>query len=336
MRRSGMRSDTPFELLAVAVSVAGLAVLAGATYAALDWSAITGISANAVQFMGEQCVQPAVTKTALVVEEFSARMTLTWGIFIGLTTVLFVLGYCLVTSIVRAWISAQVPIVFIVGVVLGVIGAICYAWPGTTAYVFDAYDHLLDCASEFAQTGNMRGFPLVLIGNSLLILATLTLISSIWQSMLDLPGQLSERGGSEAKATLRRKNSEIVRYLYVGSALLVVSVVVLHSYYSWPAPLMVAEQSEVRNLATIIAMFYGTGFSLLLVVVLGPAVLALRFRTSSIARNQVVEATDEQIDQWIQDNNLRPTGYQQGGRVLAILGPLIAGPVLDLLRLAAE
>ena len=95
------------------------------------------------------------------------------------------------------------------------------------------------------------------------------------------------------------------------------------------------DQSELRNLATIIAMFYGTGFSLLLVAVLGPAVVALKFRTLRIARNQVGEATDEQVDQWIRDNNLKPTGYQQGGRVLAVLGPLLAGPVLDLLRFAA-
>lgn len=329
-----MRSDPPYELLAVAVSFTALAILSGAAWAALDWSAITDISTNAVQFMRKPCVQPAVTKTALVMKEFSARMTLTWGIFVGLTTVLLVLGYCLATSIYRAWISAKVPIVFIVGVLLGGIASVWYPLQGgTTEYVFDVYTNLLNCASKFAATGNERGFPLILVGNSLFLLATLTLVFSVWQSMLDLPQQLIERAGGDPKTTLQRKSEEIVWYLYVGSALLVASVVVLHSYYSWPAPLM-GDQSELRNLATIIAMFYGTGFSLLLVVVLGPAVVALKFRTLRIARNQVCEATDEQVDQWIRDNNLKPTGYQQGGRVLAVLGPLLAGPVLDLLRFA--
>ena len=327
-----LQRDLPYELLAVGVSLTALATISGAAWAALDWSAITDISTNAVQFMQKQCVQPAITEADLVVKEFSARMTLTWGIFAGLTTVLLVIGYCVATSIYRAWISTQVPIVFIVGVVFGVIAAIWYWSQGTTAYVLDAYTNLLKCASKFAATGNERGFPLISVGNSLFLLATFTLTFSVWQSMLDLPHQLVERGGAEAKATLKQKNDEIVWYLYVGSALLVASVVVLHSYYSWPAPLM-EDDSQIRNLATIIAMFYGTGFSLLLVAVLGPAILALRFRTLRIARNHLGDATDKQVDQWILD--LKPTGYQQGGRVLAILAPLLAGPVLDLLRLAA-
>lgn len=330
-----MRSEPPYEFLAVAVSVTTLATLSGAAWAALDWSAITEISTNAVQFMRKPCDQPAVTKAALVVKEFSARMTLTWGIFVGLTTVLLVLGYCLATSIYRAWISAKVPIVFIIGVILGGITAMWYGLQGgTKEFVFEAYHNLFICASKFAHTGNEQGFPLIVIGNSLFLLATLTLIVSVWQSMLDLPHQLIERGGRDAKTTLQRKSEEIVWYLYAGSALLVASVVVLHSYYSWPAPLM-EDQLELRNLATIIAMFYGTGFSLLLLFVLGPAAIALKFRTLWIARNQIGEATDEQIDQWIRDNNLKPTIYQQGGRVLAILGPLLAGPVLELLRFAA-
>jgi hypothetical protein len=329
-----MRSDPPYERLAVAVSVTALATLSGAAWAAGDWSAITKISTNAVGFMLETCDQPAITQTPLLVKEFSARVTLTWGIFVGLTTVLLVLGYCLTTSIYRAWISAKVPIVFIVGVVFGGIASIGYAWGlDPTKFGFPAYKNLFLCASEFANTGNERDFPLILVGNSLYVLATLTFVFSVWQSMLDLPHQLMARDGGDAKTTLQRKNEEIVWYLYVGSALLIASVVVLHSYYSWPAPLM-GDPSSFRNLATIIAMFYGTGFSLLLVAVLGPAVVALKFRTQRIARNQFSEATAEQIEKWIRDNNLQPTGYQQGGRVLAVLGPLLAGPVLDLLRFA--
>ena len=212
---------------------------------------------------------------------------------------LLVLGYCLATSIYRAWLSAKVPIVFIVGVFLGGLATIWY-WlqGGTKEFMFEAYSNLFICASKFAETGNEQGFPLLVIGNSLFLLATLTLVFSVWQSMLDLPHQLIERGGGDAKTTLQRKSEEIVWYLYVGSALLVASVVVLHSYYSWPAPLM-EDHSELRNLATIIAMFYGTGFSLLLLFVLGPAVIALKFRTLGIARNQVGEGdrrADRSVD----------------------------------------
>ena len=135
-----MRSDPPYELLAVAASVTALSTLTVAAWAALDWSAITDISTNAFQFMRKPCDQPAVTKAALVVKEFSARMALTWGIFVGLTTVLLVLGYCLATSIYRAWFSGNVPFIFIIGLILGGIAAIWYGLQGgTKEFVLEAY-----------------------------------------------------------------------------------------------------------------------------------------------------------------------------------------------------
>ena len=67
-----------------------------------------------------------------------------------------------------------------------------------------------------------------------------------------------------------------------------------------------------------------------------PAGLALRYHTTGLARQELSQGdtapTDSAVAEWLGDNGLKVTGYQQAVRVLAALGPLLAGPMIEILR----
>ena len=114
--------------------------------------------------------------------------------------------------------------------------------------------------------------------------------------------------------------------------MLISSVIGLYSYYTWPVA--IADQFDpatLKNLAVIIAVLFGRIYTLVLVFVLGPAIWAVHNQAVRVAREGFGQGTEIEVKAWIAENGLRPTAFQQGIQVFAALGPLLTGPILELM-----
>ena len=91
------------------------------------------------------------------------------------------------------------------------------------------------------------------------------------------------------------------------------------------------EATTLKNLAVIIAVLFGSIYTLILVFVLGPAIWAVNNLAVRVAREGFGQDTEIEVKAWIAENGLRPTAFQQGIQVFAALGPLLTGPILGLM-----
>lgn len=264
--------------------------------------------------------------------KLSARVALAWGWFLTFTAMGLVVAYCGAVSVARWRRLFKVPFTFIALATMGVVGGVLAWGPADPdAYIFDAYAPLLNCLHDLARD---ESFRLANWGNALLVFVTLLLIGSVWQSILDLPDEIdAATGDTDAKDTLRKVNDRIVLHLYLGSALLMTSIVALYGYYSWPSAIVAAEldQAALRSPALMIAVLFGSVFTVVLVFVLGPAIWAVNNQALRIARDRFGQRTPAEAKDWLAASGLRPTGQQQGLQILAALGPLLTGPILQLM-----
>lgn len=330
-----------YERTAVTASAFGLLVLFVSVIAVTYWAGVTKtqrLDEKVVFVISADQIPGRNDVGAPLLKEYKARMMLTMAMSVVVTVSILVLSYCLFSL-------REAPSM------LGLFGSLSIVvfggfWWFGDGHMFAALGNLLDRVEKFGPTQSGY-FPLLKVANVLVVLATFSLIFNLRQKIHPLSDEFNGLGLpadlEDAKDKLRGANHQIALHLYLASTLLIVSVIALHSYYSWPAVLVEGDAgAELRTLATVIAAFYGSGFTLLMVVVLLPATLAVNYRTEAIARvgvahEPVVVSDDENADPvvtWIKKNGLKPNGYQQGLRILATLGPLAAGPLMEILRFA--
>ena len=322
---SGPHSD---EWRPVGVSLLALVLLAVSVWATANWSMVS-VATDGAKVATGLC-ENVSSLSAPSAKELSARVGLMWGMVLALTASLLVFAYCYLVSLPRARKRSPIPIAFTIASIIGVISG-CLAF-NPDGYLFSAYKPLINCAYDIAQIDKGR-FPLAAAGNALLVFATLSLVGSVVQTVLDLPGRIAESANdADARDCLRKANDQIVLHLYLGSVLLVTSVVGLYSYYSWPVAIADNfDPTTLKSLAVIIAVLFGSIYTLVLVLVLGPAIWAVNNQAVRVAREGFGQSTEIEVKAWIADNGLRPTGFQQGFHVFAALGPLLTGPILELM-----
>jgi hypothetical protein len=305
-----------------------LVLLAMAVWATARWSMVS-VETDGANVVTELCDNVS-SLSAPGAKELSARVALMWGMVLALTASFLVLAYCYLVSLPWARQRSPIPIAFTIAAIIGVIGGWLTFNPD--GYLFAAYKPLINCAYDIAQIDKER-FPLAAAGNALLVFVTLSLVGSVLQTVLDLPGRIAEStNDADARDCLRKANDQIVLHLYLGSALLVTSVIGLYSYYSWPVA--IADQIDsatLKNLAVIIAVLFGSIYTMVLVFVLGPAIWAVHNQAVRVAREGFGQGTEIEVKAWIAENGLRPTAFQQGIQVFAALGPLLTGPILELM-----
>jgi len=316
------------EKRACVISALALLLLAGTLGLSSYWSAVT----EPALIQSGTCEEIRARQPSQLIgaRELSARVAVTWGMALALTAIGLVLAYCYTSTLMRAWRYSRLPVALMSLAVAGAILGLAAARPD--GYLFSAYATLLDCVQQVAPTRNEQ-FHLAAWGNALLVFATVSLIGSVWQSILDLPVELGESTGDvDARDRLREVNDRIVLQLYLGSALLVTAIISLYGYYSWPLSI-VAEPglSALESLAVIIAVSFGTIYTLVLAFVFGPAILVMNNQALRLARQSVGQGTEFDARNWIVENGLRPSGIGQGTQVVAVLGPLLTGPILELL-----
>jgi hypothetical protein len=116
--------------------------------------------------------------------------------------------------------------------------------------------------------------------------------------------------------------------LYVLAATLVIAVFRLAATHAWGASFLSPDGElgkTVTSLTTGIVGTLGTFFTLLIAGIYLPAALILRMRLRKVA------ATQDQPETWLANNGMSLTLPQSLPRVIALIGPLLAGPLGDLL-----
>lgn len=353
----------PPEFRAVAASMGILLVGFVAAYAATTWYGIVDEErewlGNSIHLVEDhQIAEPDLLlagETAgedplLAIHEFQARMLLTITGFLALTACGVALLYCLP----KVLSSPGYRVLYLVVVIPTVV---VYLVTPPTDHLFPIYDTLLDrvecfrslehdeqnaCKSD-SESSSWTRFTKV--ANAFLVAAIFAIAVSVWRLLSGLTS-LTPQAATDEKSLNARKsivgeaNRGIMVHLYLVSALLAVSVIALYSYFSWPAVVVLDEMlaNELRRLASTIAIVFGTGFTLLIVALIGPAVYAINRRTEELATeatqllNQKV--TEDAKRSWREENGFIVTSQQKAIRLLAAIGPVLAGPVLELLNVS--
>lgn len=127
------------------------------------------------------------------------------------------------------------------------------------------------------------------------------------------------------------RRATLLRYvLYVGAALLAMSVLRLSATLTWGASFLTPDSEAGRSVATLvsgISSSLGAYFTLLMLGMYLPAAMLLRGRARRLAEGET--AADK--DKWLSDRGLALSFADYLPRVIALLGPLLAGPVGELL-----
>ncbi|HUS11110.1 MAG TPA: hypothetical protein VMZ30_11650 [Pyrinomonadaceae bacterium] len=146
---------------------------------------------------------------------------------------------------------------------------------------------------------------------------------------------LWQRDAAEENETELVKRVNLLRpVLYVSAATLAIAVLKLSATLGWAASYL-SPDSEIGKSVVIlvrgIVASMGTFYTLLVAGVYVPAALLLRARIRKLAKSQ----KPDDPDGWLASHGLTLSFPQYLPRVIALLGPLLAGPLAELLSKAA-
>ena len=177
--------------------------------------------------------------------------------------------------------------------------------------------------------------------NSLSSAATLALVLAVWFLIRPRPEEsrvlvaAGDRDELFRRLSALRESSTYMRiFLYVGTAALVTGVLRMNATLSWMQSFLVpADEVILDGLRTTMVGVIGATYSLMLASMYLPAMLILRARASGLIGEAAVtpevraEARQE-VDFSVSFKDVLP-------RILALLGPVLAGPAGEFLaRLA--
>lgn len=315
------------------------------------------IRVAACQDRGGQCVLSAAGADTdgvpVTVKEFRARMTLAIATYVSMTLSIVVIVFSLLEVRRSRW-----PWLWLAGGAL-LVGFYLSGTPPFDAgeQIFPAYHDLIISADGYRSCGCRSGsgasnvpwdsrLSSNRIGNALLVLAVIALSVSVWQQILGLRGiasAVTENDDAREKAA-RELRSEQRRFefrLYLVSAMLVSSVIAVHSFYSWPAAIVLESIAQaLAGLATTIAIVFGAGFTLFILIVFGPAYFAINEKVRELAESAVGPPGEDEslraaVDAWREKNDFAVKAHQRVFGMLATAGPLLAGPIMDLLKVVS-
>jgi cytochrome b561 len=138
----------------------------------------------------------------------------------------------------------------------------------------------------------------------------------------------------EASRTGLKQLSTKMKYLqlilYVGTIMLVVGILLIRSMYQWSLAFILRDEQAVKVAESFYSSLLaaeGGFFTLILAAVYLPAALILRSRADSLEGLPKENADKEKL---LKDYNLTFSFAESLPRILAILGPLLAGPIGEL------
>ena len=130
----------------------------------------------------------------------------------------------------------------------------------------------------------------------------------------------------EAQAVARRMR-HVRELLGIGSALMVVGVLHMGAWVSWPASLAAdaSLRADIEGLSRAISLFWGGTFSLMIASFYIPVALWLSRRAErSLAGRSLTEAERQK---WLQERGLSVLPARQLPQFATMLAPMMAGPL---------
>lgn len=122
--------------------------------------------------------------------------------------------------------------------------------------------------------------------------------------------------------------------LYMGTLLLTTSVLERGALHQWALTYLPKENKELSAALEALATSYitrrGIYYTLLLAASYLPCVAVLRHRVNKLAPKKLTFAEKEK---WLQEHGLASSGIETTQRIIAIFGPLLAGPLGELLKI---
>ncbi|HEY6876555.1 MAG TPA: hypothetical protein VI299_01000 [Polyangiales bacterium] len=210
----------------------------------------------------------------------------------------------------RRWAASIALLVFLV----------LWSFPNITLPPFQRDELTLISLEERVHvTFALRSYLAAVFATAVLVVtATATMIAELSTKNLDL-------------ARLVQLNEEVRRTLALASAWLVFGVVgiaLLHAMFESTLPADAAQMLHIYGQAS--TRFAGAFYTSFLVAVFGPAELAI----SEATQRATARAAPEKPQEWKSARGLEPSMVGMLGRVMALLAPLLAGPVSTVLQLA--
>lgn len=129
----------------------------------------------------------------------------------------------------------------------------------------------------------------------------------------------------EPAALLRRRIARVQSLLYIGATALALRALEMLFLYRWPGAWLTGSMADsVDRIALAVSMAHGAFFSGILASIYLPTAFIVRSHARSLAGKSVV-GTREDPDAWLAKSGLRFSPFQEVGRLLVILAPLITG-----------
>lgn len=128
---------------------------------------------------------------------------------------------------------------------------------------------------------------------------------------------------------LVRRMRQLNEVLYGGSAILVTGILHMGAWLRWPASLIAdrASQESVLGVALAITIFWGTTFTLMLIVTYVPAAVSIARQAHSILETGEYARAIPDADGWLKQHGFHLSIEQHLLQFGALLAPVLAGPL---------
>jgi hypothetical protein len=144
-------------------------------------------------------------------------------------------------------------------------------------------------------------------------------------SVVALPG----KGQAVSPDSLVRRMRQLNEVLYGGSAILVTGVLHMGAWLRWPASLIAdrAAQEAVLGVALAITIFWGTAFTLMLIVTYVPAAVYIARQAHTLLAAGEYSRTIPDAESWLRQHGFHLSIEQHLLQFGALLAPVLAGPL---------
>jgi hypothetical protein len=117
--------------------------------------------------------------------------------------------------------------------------------------------------------------------------------------------------------------------LYIGSLMLVAGVLNMGSWMRWPAAMFrdPTQGNAIMSMALGVTTFWGASFTLVTMAAYVPAALYLQSRALHLFQEKHPASSLAQQELWLKEQGLTVSGDTQLKPILAMIGPLLAGPL---------
>jgi hypothetical protein len=269
------------------------------------------------------------SKQIFITPFVEARMRLNWGttVFLFYTTLIAVSIFNIV--VIRQSLSGKGKgIIIAVGALITVLvlGHLAYSSYFRTEFsyiFFFTFDTL--AASKYYSGSQLSAIKGLVTGINILaaVVSTLALVTGCC-----IMAYKHIRGKDELQ-TLVTQMRQLKKFIGIVSIMLVAGVLHMMAWLRWPTAL-IADKSIAQNVVEFseaIGLYWGATFSLLIATFYIPAAWSLNKRAEDIITAHPEQIQGMEMQEWLQKYSMSLSPLQQVPQLLAMLAPLLVGPI---------